>query len=381
MGSFTGRIIHLASGDLWGGAEALIFALAREQHRVRPGSVSCIVMNPGELATRLGHTGVPTIALDETRHGFLALLRAVRNHVKSFAPRILHAHRQKENLLALLACLRSPSAGPAPRRVTTVHGMPEAARTRNPLRRCLTNLVNTSTLRFGFDAIVGVSQDMATSLRARYPASRVSFVHNGVTIHSGATIRAGVEAGSGPRPRCLRLLALGRLVPIKRFERLRELSDALAIATVSRPAITLAGDGPLDSELRQWLAPDDPQRLIAMPGFVADTAALLQRADALVVTSDHEGIPMGVLEALASGIPVFGFNVGGLPEIAAPGLPLRLVPAGNVQALANEIVTYFTQHEPGSRLPPPADWSFDIRECAQAYDRLYSSLALAENDT
>jgi len=78
---------------------------------------------------------------------------------------------------------------------------------------------------------------------------------------------------------------------------------------------------PLDSELRQWLAPDDPQRLIAMPGFVADNGRpCCNGPTRLVVTSDHEGIPMGVLEALASGIPVLWLQCGGdCRKIAAPG--------------------------------------------------------------
>ncbi len=288
--------------------------------------------------------------------------------MRSFAPRVLHAHRQKENLLALLASLRL--SGRAPLRITTVHGMPEPVTRGNPLRRRAANLVNSATLRFGFDAIVGVSQDIALALRSRYPVSRVSFVHNGVPVPTSL----GAPGPEAPRGRPLRLLALGRLVPIKRFERLRELSDALAVTTVSRPIITLAGDGPLQSQLRTALAADDPRSGVRMPGFVADTAGLLRESDALLVTSDHEGIPMSVLEALASGIAVFAFRVGGLPEIAAPGLPLHLAPAGDVKALAAEIVSYFTKQAPGTRIPPPADWAFDIRQCAAAYERLYATL-------
>src|SRR5690348_8847909 len=284
MGSFAGHVVHLASGDLWGGAEAVVFELACEQQRQRPGSVSCIVMNPGRLAMKLAQSGIPTTTLDESRVGFPYLLRAVRKHVRSFAPRIVHAHRQKENLLAVLGSIR-PS-GRAPRRITTVHGMPEPVTRGNPLRRRATSLVNTATLRFGFDAIVGVSQDIALALRSRYPASRVSFIHNGVPIPTCPDAPGHEE----PRRSPLRLLALGRLVPIKRYERLRALSDALAGTTVSRPAITLAGDGPLQSQLRSTLAADDPHSGVQMPGFVADTAALLRESDALVVTSDHEGI-------------------------------------------------------------------------------------------
>jgi glycosyltransferase involved in cell wall biosynthesis len=112
-----------------------------------------------------------------------------------------------------------------------------------------------------------------------------------------------------------------------------------------------------------------------MPGFVADTSGLLKQADALIMTSDHEGLPMAVLEALASGVPVFGFDVGGLPEIAERGAPLFLAPAGDVRALAESIMAFFSDRQAMRRVAPPADWSFDIRVCESSYAQLYAQLA------
>jgi glycosyltransferase involved in cell wall biosynthesis len=207
-------------------------------------------------------------------------------------------------------------------------------------------------------------------MRSRY-GKQVVAIHNGIAIaDAGSAAFSNSPAGAGH----LRLLSLGRLVPIKRFERLGALSDALAEKLGFRPEITLAGEGPLESELHGVLRPKDPERFISMPGFVADTHSLLRSADALVITSDHEGIPMAALEALALGVPVFGFQVGGLPEIAESGVPFRLAPLGDVAALAQQIVTFFKQYPAGTRLLPPQDWTFDIRQCARAYERLYSGL-------
>ena len=365
MTIFSGCVTHLASGDLWGGAEALVLTLAREQHAIRPGSVRCIVMNPGQLADRLVDAAIPTLVLDERRQSFRDLLRSVRAHVRQWRPHVLHAHRQKENLLAWLGGYGlHASDGRAPRIVTSVHGMPEPVRGGNPVRRVLKNFVNRTTLSRGFDAIVAVSQDIANALQADYSPGRVICIHNGVTLPPPHTF------GRAPGP--VRLLALGRLVPIKRFDRLKALAEHLCVSTFGQPLITLAGEGPLKAELTRSLEADVPAGPIQMPGFVADTVALLERTDGLVITSDHEGIPMAALEALAMGVPVFGFCVGGLPEIASSGVPMRLAPAYDVAALAREIVNYFTEHAPGTRRLPPADWSFDIRQCAHAYDRLYS---------
>jgi glycosyltransferase involved in cell wall biosynthesis len=365
MPIFEGRVTHLVSGDLWGGAEAMVFALALEQHRLRPGSVACVVMNPGRLAILLEQAGIPTTILDEGQQGFSILLRQVRKHIKLFRPHVLHAHRQKENLLAALVRLTSRAA---PRCVTTVHGMPEPRATGAILRRLGIELTNAAVMRHGLNAIVTVSLDMAGMFKKAYPGTRVLCIHNG----TGIQITSNRHAVPTPRP--LQLLALGRLVTIKRFERLRPLSDAIMAAQNARPVITLAGDGPLDSQLRDAFTSDGAVETVRMIGFAADVTDLLEETDALVMTSDHEGIPMAVLEALARGVPVFAFDVGGLPEIAATNVPLHLVPKGDVGALAREIVQFFTVNSLGTRIPPPPAWSFDIRECARAYDRLYGEV-------
>jgi L-malate glycosyltransferase len=371
MSSFTGRVTHLVSGDLWGGAEAFVYTLASQQHRARRGSVSCVIMNPGQLADELTRSGIPTLVLDEARAGFGELLRSVQSHVQSFRPHVLHAHRQKENLIAFFSVLGKGADASSLRRVTTVHGMPEPLHRRNLLRAGFKRVLNSAALHVRFHAIVGVSHDIARRLQTTYSADKVVCIHNGVVVPEHVP-RSPI---SGKRP--LRLLALGRLVPIKRFDRLKELSEHITNSPLSRPHITLAGDGPLRQTLQTLFEGDASSINVQMPGFVRDTGSLLRDADALVMTSDHEGIPMAVLEALASGVPVFGFRVGGLPEIAAPGLPLFLTPLGDIHALALAIATYFAEHELGTRVAPPNDWSFDIRSSAQGYDALYSRLCPA----
>jgi glycosyltransferase involved in cell wall biosynthesis len=102
---------------------------------------------------------------------------------------------------------------------------------------------------------------------------------------------------------------------------------------------------------------------------------LFARADALLITSDHEGIPMVALEALAQGIPVFGFAVGGLPEIAASGVPMKLVDLGDTDALARTIDAHFASPAAAARRLPPPNWVFSIEHCADDYQELYASVS------
>jgi L-malate glycosyltransferase len=368
-------VVHFASGDLWGGAEAVVFTLVREQQRRNPGRVACVLMNPGQLADRLKELGVPLLVLDESSQGMGTLVRLAGAFVDTVRPAVLHAHRRKENVVALLVALRRFARPGRLARVTTIHGMPEPVTQGNRLRRRVTEFVNDFTLTRGFDALVAVSRDIEQRMRARLPRATVVCVHNGVET---APLPPAHSPADAPRP--LRLLALGRLVPIKRFERLRAISDALS-SVRERPEITLAGDGPLQAELTRTLGVDDPAVRISMPGFIAQPEPLFAGADALLITSDHEGIPMVALEALARGIPVFGFAVGGLPEIAESGVPMKLVAPGDSAALARAVHEHFAATPAGLRQPPPAHWKFSIEHCVDEYERLYARVAGNSADT
>jgi glycosyltransferase involved in cell wall biosynthesis len=362
------RILHFASGDLWGGAEAVVYTLIREQQRRDAQGVACVLMNPGQLADRLAELGVRTLVLDESRQGVMALATQAGKFARDFNPTVFHAHRRKENFVALIAALRG---APKVARVTTVHGMPEPVATGNGIKRRIGEFINGLMLSRGYDAVVAVSRDIQLRMRILHPRAQVMCVYNGIDRLDSAN---GDDVLAATNP--LRLLALGRLVPIKRFDRLAEISDALT-ATGTFARITLAGDGPLRNELVKNLRSRD--RTIDMPGFVPDPAELFAFADALLITSDHEGIPMVALEALARGIPVFGFSVGGLPEIANGEVPMTLVAPGDCGAMARAIESHFADGRSRRRFPP-AEWKFGIVHCADEYERVYAGVAVHSTD-
>jgi alpha-1,3-rhamnosyl/mannosyltransferase len=75
--------------------------------------------------------------------------------------------------------------------------------------------------------------------------------------------------------------------------------------------------------------------LIDVAGYVDDLAGLYQGADALIVTSRHEGFGLPALEAMASGTPVVAFDNTAIPEVVGDGG--RLVPDGDVGGLVRAV--------------------------------------------
>jgi glycosyltransferase involved in cell wall biosynthesis len=137
-----------------------------------------------------------------------------------------------------------------------------------------------------------------------------------------------------PRPNAFTILGAGRLEPQKRFDLFLEV---LAQVSRKRPVKGLiAGDGPLRAELealagRLGLLPGGVQFL----GRVGDASRLYAQADLLLLTSDHEGTPNVVLEAMASGVPVVGTRVGDVPDLLGEGARGRLAAPGDIAGLVS----------------------------------------------
>lgn len=141
---------------------------------------------------------------------------------------------------------------------------------------------------------------------------------------SPALVRRDLDAGDRPL-----VLAVGRLHPQKGYDVLLA-SAARWARRMPTPLLAVAGDGPLEADLRARVDREDlPVRLL---GRRADVADLLAAADVVVLASRWEARALIAQEALRAGRPLVATAVGGLPELV--GTAARLVPPENPDALA-----------------------------------------------
>ncbi len=163
------------------------------------------------------------------------------------------------------------------------------------------------------------------AIRRGRSASRVHLVENAVDMDRFTTR----SRDDGLRyPRSIRLLSVNRLVPQKRVDRfLRLVKEVTARLPEWTVEARIAGDGPLAADLEQMarslgLAAER----VVFTGRVADPVPLYQWADLLVLTSDNEGTPNVVIEAMATGLPVVATAVGGTPALVTLGGGLLVEP-------------------------------------------------------
>lgn len=156
--------------------------------------------------------------------------------------------------------------------------------------------------------------------------SRIAVVRNGVPVPEAVPVprRPGEP---------FRLLFLGNLSARKGVP---ELLAALARPELAGVAVhlTLAGGG--EAAFREMAASLGVAGRVTFTGWLnaPGTAARLAQADALVLPSHDEGLPLVILEALALGVPVVSTPVGAIPEVLEDGCTALLVAPGEPAALA-----------------------------------------------
>jgi glycosyltransferase involved in cell wall biosynthesis len=137
------------------------------------------------------------------------------------------------------------------------------------------------------------------------------------------------DVPSRPSGRRVRLLMVGRLVQQKRVDRFLRLLHGLRLRHSNFEGVVV-GDGPLRNHLERQAQDLGLVAHVKFAGIVTDMAGVYRDADVLVLTSDFEGTPNVVLEAMASGLPVLSTDVGGVSEILTHGKN------GYVHAVADE---------------------------------------------
>jgi glycosyltransferase involved in cell wall biosynthesis len=136
-----------------------------------------------------------------------------------------------------------------------------------------------------------------------------------------------------PAPVPGRIVMVGRLSKQKRPDiALRTIASLLEI----HPGVCLdiAGDGPLRSETEALLAQLGLAGSVRLLGTRTDIPDLLAEAACFLLTSDYEGCPLSILEAMAAGVPVVATDVGGVGELVVVGETGYLVEPGRPDRLA-----------------------------------------------
>jgi glycosyltransferase involved in cell wall biosynthesis len=244
---------------------------------------------------------------------------------------LIHCHSSKAGVLGrLLGARRGVPVVYSPHCFAFVRDL-------NPLSRALPALVERLLAPLTSAFVCVCESERRTALRLLRSPERAHCIYNGVpTPHAGARPhRALLELkGEG--------LLVGAVTVLREQKRLDVLIDAIptVLAAVPEARFAIIGNGPLAGQLRRRAAErglgGDP-RLAFLP-FSPPSERYLSALDLYVLPSAWEAMPVGLLEALACGVPQVSTNVGGTAE-AVTGETGRLVAPKRPEELAEAIAT------------------------------------------
>lgn len=191
------------------------------------------------------------------------------------------------------------------------------------------------------DRVVVLSWTWRDRIREISECLRIVVLPNPVVVPAESQLRDGKE---------FRILSLGRL---ERAKGVFELIEAFALLRREHvcAVLTLGGEGDFHA-VRQRLAELNVEGCVELPGWVvgARKEALLRSADAFVLPSHAEGLPVSMLEAMAYGIPVVVSRVGSVPEVVADGEHGLLTDIEDVQGVLTAMQQLVASSEARRRL-------------------------------
>jgi glycosyltransferase involved in cell wall biosynthesis len=186
--------------------------------------------------------------------------------------------------------------------------------------------------------IIAVSRSLMEALRRLGVAEdRCTYIPSGVDAERfrPRADRAAVRAALGLPDAAHIFLAINLFVPVKGH---RILVEAFADLAERRPDVFLVmtSDGRLRPQIEEQVAAAGLSDRVRFTGFLdyGDMPRWVAAADVLVLPSLNEGMPLSILEGFASGKPLVGTNVGGIPELVTDDRFGLLVPPGDAAALA-----------------------------------------------
>lgn len=202
-----------------------------------------------------------------------------------------------------------------------------------------------------YERVLTLSDAEQATLSRLYPDYAARF-H---TVANPYVSEAMLDSRPAPRAATPLILAVGRMMPQKRFDRLLH---AFARLDDTSARLTILGDGPLRGELEALARTLGIAERVTMPGFVEDVVPWLAQADLFALSSDYEGFPAAVLEALACNLPVVTTDCfDGAHALLADAALCAVVPRADVDDLARAMAASL-----GARAVPAV-----LRERARPY--------------
>lgn len=348
------RVVHLTGCLDMGGQEKLLVEFAKHVDRDRFEIHFVSLETRGLLADEIEAHGWPVSPLHVAPGLRLGLPWHLAKLLRRWQADIVHTHNDRPLIY-----------GAAAARLARVPGVVHTKHGRGAVNSPRQNWIAAWSARLT-DQFVCVSDDCARlAIEQGVPAPRITTIHNGIDTRRFAFKPLSLD---------------GPATIVARFSPEKDLTTLLqAVSLIAREVpefqLAIAGDGPESSQLRELVENLQITQHVRFLGLVRDIPALLQQARMFVMSSISEGVPLTLLEAMASGLPCVATQVGGIPEALEDGVTGILVSPRDPQALAAALLRLQRDEELARRMGAAGrrrvEEHFDVRQMVARYEQIY----------
>jgi glycosyltransferase involved in cell wall biosynthesis len=336
-------------------------------------------VEPDEIEIDLAGVGVPVarvagLARPVRPAADIRAAAGIARLIRRHRPDVIHTHLSKAGLLGRSVAMATSRAV----RVHTFHGTIFGGyfgpRTSAAIARAERFLGSRT------HAVIALSPRQREELLEHRiaPEPSIHVVPLGLPLERYAaagsgTARAAARRRLGVPPGAFAIVAVGRLVAIKRLDRL---IDAFGILTAGMPGarLYLVGDGASRPALEARSAAAGLDHRVSFVGWSADAPDWYAAADVVALTSELEGTPLALIEAAAAGRPVVATDVGGVADVVRDGQTGFIVRADDVQRFAERLLQLGTDpalRKAMSDAAPAAAGQYSAERLVTDLDRLY----------
>lgn len=275
--------------------------------------------------------------------------------LRAFEPDVVHSH--------LYACVYAAPwiLGNKRKMIHTVHSAPEIEN-RRPLRKWITTLL----VKCGKMIPVAISPKNQEKVAAFYNIAKEKVP----VINNPVVLERFYRCKERQTDECV-FITVGRLTPLKNQEMM--IKAFAKVQETDRPAkLVLVGSGESEAALRELVDRLNLNEKVCFAGYVQDVERYLAEADVFVLSSNYEGLPMSILEAMAAELPVISTDVGGISDIVTDnGI---LIPVGDTDALRAAMLQLMEDPELRSHMSQRAKAyaaQYDMDMIADQYATVY----------
>ncbi|OAD64305.1 hypothetical protein A7K95_05475 [Pediococcus parvulus] len=364
------KIMYCITRSDWGGAQAHLIELIKYFNK-QENEICLVVGEEGVLTDRVQEIpGVQIIVENKLQRSInlfwdIQTIFKLRKIIKKFCPDVVHLHSSKAGAIGRLAAWGLPC-----KVIFTAHGWAFTEGVRQPqktiyalMERLLAKLSDRIICVSDFDYKIAIKHHIFSFHDTK-----------GIVIRNGIKINDWVKTNKESKEDEFILTMVARfddpkdqLLLVNSIEKIKNL----------KIRVNLVGNGPTLNVVRKKVSDKKLQRMVYFNGFQKDVSKILKQSDCFILLSNHEGLPISILEAMNFELPIIGSNVGGIPEEIETGVNGFLV-SNKINDVARAIKNlYFNEanrYIMGEKSKIKLRKDFDINSMLEKVSKVYKEL-------